>query len=193
MRHVVLIILLVLLIVPALAADSGINITTTFSGNSTWANYTIIDQVTAACPHSTSTVYNSAMVSVGCYNQTNVDDMSYGVSFTGNTASGTVYESGSVWFRKLASPIAGMDPEFALWIALFLLMFTALIGATTPSVGPVVAFVFCFEGWVLWGMNMFVLIDSGLPNGEYTIPVVLTIATFASVLWGFVDFRRKGK
>lgn len=192
-KYLFLLICVGLLVSIACASDSGVNVTTTFSGSSTWQNYTIVDMVTSSCPHSTSTIYGTTGTVIACYNQTNVDDQSYMATTTGYTASGNIYETSTVWFRKVASPIAGLSPEFALFIALFIMMFTALMAGS--STAPAVSLVVTFEGWVMWGMNMFVAIDSawGSEVGSTIVPQVLIVMTIITIVWLFVEYRRKGK
>lgn len=172
---------------------------TTFTGNSSWANYTFYDGAVAGCPASKAAIYNSTGSIVGCSNQTLVNDASYQTGCAGNTPTGTVYQTGTVWFKSFASPIAGLSPEFALFIALFIMMFTALMAGT--STAPAVSLVVTFEGWVFYGMNMFVLMDgptvtdltTGITGAATLVPSVLTIMTFITIVWLFVEYRRKGK
>jgi hypothetical protein len=174
--------------------DMGVNLSSSFTGNATYKNFTIYDVATPYCPQSTSTIIIGGTAT--CYNQTNVEDTSYMAQSTGYTPQGTVNNVGTTWFRRTVNPIAGLSPEFALFIALGIMMFTALMAGT--STAPAVSLVVVFEGWVFWGMNMFAIIDPPIVRapGAITLTAVeamLTLLTFFCVLWLFVEFRRKGK
>jgi len=187
---------IVMLVATAAAADTGVNISTSFIGNSTFVNYTIYDMTTSYCPTSTSTIISGNGAAYYCYNQTNVDDTGYMVQATGYTSAGIVHQAGAAWFRRVANPIAGLSPEFALFIALGILMFTALMAGT--STAPAISLCVTFEGWVMYSQNMFVLIDpeplyQNLESGSTVVPAVLTIMTFITIVWLFVEYRRKGK
>lgn len=186
----ILLVLCIAMISGAIAADVGVNITSSFSGNATYINYTIYDIPTSYCPASTSTILQGTTL-VGCYNQTNVEDSGYKISTEGYTPSGTVYYTGTTFFKKSTSPIYGLSPEFALFIALFIMMFTALMAGT--STAPAIMLCVTFEGWILWSMNMLALLDGTTKSGLPLVPAVLTLMTIFTIVWLFVDYRRKGK
>ena len=127
-------------------------------------------------------------------NQTLVDDQSYLSGATGFTTGGTVIETGNAWFKRLESPIAALDPVFALFIALGIMMFTSLMAGITT--GPAVSLCVTFEGWVFYGLNMFTLLDDTrfTPMGPLSpVTGVLTLMTLVTILWLFVEYRRKNK
>lgn len=197
MKPYILLIGIILLVSLASASDQGIDLTVSFTGNTTWQNFTIYDiDATSWCPASTSVIIGPDGTVAGCYNQTNIEDMSYAIAAEGYTSSGTVYESGTTWFKRTTNPIAGLSPEFALFIALFIMMFTALMAGT--STAPAMSLVVTFEGWVFYGLNMFAIIDP-VPlyvdpaSGSTTVPLVLTIMTFICIVWLFLEYRRKNK
>jgi hypothetical protein len=197
MKHISFMALFALItfcIIPVVAIDMGVNISSTFTGNATYKNFTIYDMPTSYCPHSTSTILVGG--SATCYNQTNVEDSSYMIQSTGHTVQGIINNVGTTWFRRTTNPIAGLSPEFALFIALGIMMFTALMAGT--STAPAVSLVVVFEGWVMWGMNMFTLIDPPIVRAPGAISLtaveaMLTVLTFFCILWLFVEYRRKGK
>ena len=164
----------------------------TFTGNSSWKNFTLIDAVVSGCAGKTSVVYDGNGAITSCLNQTLVDGASYQTSAVGYTSGGNVYETGTVWFIATKSPIAGLSPEFALFIALGIMMFTAMMAGT--STAPAVSLVVTFEGWVFYGMNMFVLMAGPMgSSGRDPVLDVLTIMTIITIIWLFVTFRRSGK
>jgi len=164
----------------------------TFTGNLTAKNYTLWDGVTASCPASNSTVYNGTGYKVGCINATLVNDASCSAKTVGFTPTGTVQVQESVWFKNIASPIAGLSPEFALFMALGIMMFTAMMAGVSSA--PAISLCVTFEGWVFYGMNCFNIIDYTLANsGASAIVGVLVVMSFISFLYLFVTYRRTGK
>lgn len=162
-----------------------------FTGNASWKNFTLWDKAVAGCSPKTSVIYNSTGSISSCLNQTLVEGGSYQVSGVGYTPTGTVTQTGTAWFKSIASPIAGLSPEFALFIALGIMMFTALMAGT--STAPAISFVVTFEGWIFYGMNMFVIIDVETNSGASPVVNVLIIMTLITIVWLFVTFRRSNK
>ena len=168
--------------------------TVPFAGNNGTAKLILIDQTVAGCPAGSSAIMNDTAV-IKCFtNQTLVDDQSYLSQATGYTPSGNVVETGNAWFKRLESPIAALDPVFALFIALGIMMFTSLMAGITT--GPAVSLCVTFEGWVFYGLNMFTLLDDTrfTPMGPLSpVTGVLTLMTLVTILWLFVEYRRKNK
>jgi PKD repeat protein len=165
-----------------------------FTGNSSITNYTFIDTPTASCPVSNATVYNGTGLLVGCYNVTLVNGQSCSAKTIGYTPNGNVAVQDPIWFRNIASPIAGLSAEFALFMALGILMFTAMMAGI--STAPPVSLAVTFEGWIFYGSNMLNLIDSVAYVGGIgisSVEVVLTMMTFISIIFLFVSYRRSGK
>ena len=113
---------------------------------------------------------------------------------TAYTPSGNVVVQQPIWFKNVSSPIAALDPEFALFMALGIMMFTAMMAGI--STAPPVSLAVTFEGWIFYGTNMLNLIDTVADvDGVQvsSVVTVLTIMTFISILYLFVAYRRSGK
>jgi hypothetical protein len=165
-----------------------------FTGNFTQNNYTFYDGTTTSCPASNSTVYNSTGSAISCQNVTLVNGASCIGKTVAYTPSGNVAVQQPVWFQNIASPIAGLSPEFALFMALGIMMFTAMMAGITTS--PAIALTVTFEGWVFYGENMLYQLDTvGNVGGVQVSSVVtiLTMMTIFSILYLFVSYRRSGK
>jgi hypothetical protein len=182
----------IMLLIGTASAATDVFASVPFSGNNTVVGIYLIDRHVSGCPagSNSATMFTNGTIINCYYNQTLVDGNSYLSEATGYTASGTVTESGYAWFKTVASPIAGLDPEFALFIALGIMMFTAMMGGITT--GPAISLCFSFEGWVFYGMNMFTLIDYTTPVGS-VMEALLTIVTVISILWLVVSFRRSNR
>jgi hypothetical protein len=121
-----------------------------------------------------------------------VNDATCSVKTVGFAPSGTVNVQEPVWFKNLSTPIAGLSPEFALFMALGIMMFTAMMAGVSSA--PAISLCVTFEGWVFYGMNCFNIIDYTLANsGASAVVGVLVIMSFVSFLYLFVTYRRTGK
>ena len=189
---VILCLMLVVIISPVIA-DSEVNVSVDFSGNSTYQIFYLVDGVTDACPNSESAVLYENGTAAGCYNGTTlIEDQSYSITGSGVTDTGKeVTRTVSAWFKRTERAIKGLSSEFDLWIALGLMIFTAALGTQTTA-APV-SIVVCFEGWIFYGLNMFSRIDAESPMGGTVVPAILTVMTFTAILWNFVEYRRRGK
>lgn len=162
-----------------------------FTGPNTTQGYILIDGATPACPSSSSAIFTDTYTLVACTNQTLVNDKSYFAAATGMTPGGNVSVQAPVWFKNIHTPIAGLSAEFALFAALGIMMFTAMMA--TPTTAPAISIAFAFEGWIFYGMNMLQLIDSPTQSGASVVVEVLIVITGIAIVYNFVDFRRKGK
>lgn len=162
-----------------------------FTGPNTTQGYILIDGATPACPSSSSAIFTDTYTLVACTNQTLVNDKSYFAAATGMTPGGNVSVQAPVWFKNIHTPIAGLSAEFALFAALGIMMFTAMMA--TPTTAPAISIAFAFEGWIFYGMNMLQLIDSPTQSGASVVVEVLIVITGIAIVYNFVEYRRRGK
>jgi hypothetical protein len=88
---------------------------------------------------------------------------------------------------------AGFDSTILMWIALFCIIFTAMFSGATHA--PQIAIIICVEGWIFYAMGwldkMAEISQLGTTGGDGGVVLMLSIATFTSIVWNFAEGKRK--
>jgi len=180
-----------------------------YNGTHSFVNITYDDQTTTTTG-GTITVYRDAVgrmanatpvssmdiTSSSCSNSTLVTvptgGASYGVVVNATTTSGeNVVRTFTHSFKGSPVSLPGFTPETLLWLSLFILIFTAAFAGALHA--PQMAIILCVESWVFWSIGWLEYLISGNGYFEGAIVVILSLATFISVIWSITEGKAKGK
>jgi uncharacterized membrane protein len=95
------------------------------------------------------------------------------------------------YFKGSPVMLPGFTSETILWLALFIIIFTAAFAGATHS--PQMAVVLCVESWVFWAIGWLDGLIGWFGYGELSIIGILTLASFITVLWNITEGKAKGK
>ena len=153
-------------------------------------------------------VYNVTITGNTVDNTTNVtltddfgDGGSYVISVEPIRAAGSspIVRTFTVWFKGKTVEFAGFDSTVLLWVALFIIIFTAMFSGATHA--PQMAIIICIESWIFYAMGWLdplIYVDlSPLKGvtalGEGVLVLLLSLATFIAIAWNFREGKRKEK
>lgn len=128
-----------------------------------------------------------------CSNSTVVEvptgGASYVVDVNATTSTGTnIKRTFAHDFKGQPVNLPGFTPETQLWLAMFILIFTAAFAGVLHA--PQISIVLCVELWAFWAIRWF---DHLMDGNGYTEPVLLTmfiLATFAAFVWNITEGKR---
>lgn len=128
---------------------------------------------------------NSTVVVVG------TTGSSYRVVVNATTDTGQYISTFAHQFKGNGIDIPGFDAETQLWLALFIIIFTAAFAGATHS--PQMAVVLCVESWIFWAVGWLDALVSEFNYGEESLIMVLIMASFFAVMWNVTEAKAKGK
>jgi len=179
-----------------------------FNETHSFVNITYDDQ-TATTTGGTITVYRDTtgrlanatpiktmdITGTSCSNSTLVDTptggSSYRVQVNATTTDQNILRTFTHYFKGSPVMLPGFTTETILWLALFIIIFTAAFAGATHS--PQMAVVLCVESWVFWAIGWLDYLISWFGYGEVSVIGVLTLASFITVLWNITEGKAKGK
>lgn len=94
-------------------------------------------------------------------------------------------------FKGTPVNIPGFTSETQLWLALFIIIFTAAFAGAVHS--PQMSIVLCVEAWVFWAIGWLDALTTEFVYGESSIIGVLILASFLSIMWNVTEGKAKGK
>lgn len=141
-------------------------------------------------------VASMEIVSATCTNSTLVNTptggASYRVGVNATTSSGeNIVRTFTHYFKGAPVTLPGWTSETILWLALFIIIFTAAFAGATHS--PQMAVILCVESWVFWAIGWLDALITQFFYGETAIIGVLVLATFITILWNVTEGKAKGK
>lgn len=110
--------------------------------------------------------------------------------------TGAVNRSFTTYFKGSPVAFAGFDSTILLWVALFIIIFTAMFAGATQA--PQVAVIICIEAWVFWiigwldPLTTYPAINAH-GGGDALMVVWLSFATFVAIVWNFREGKKKEK
>lgn len=94
-------------------------------------------------------------------------------------------------FKGSGVNLPGFTEETQLWLALFIIIFTAAFAGAVHS--PQMSIVLCVESWVFWAIGWLDALTTEFVYGESSIIGVLILASFLSLMWNITEGKAKGK
>jgi hypothetical protein len=94
-------------------------------------------------------------------------------------------------FKGQPVNLPGFTPETQLWLAMFILIFTAAFAGVLHA--PQISIVLCVELWAFWAIRWFDHLIDGSGYTEAVLLVMFTLATFAAFVWNITEGKSKGK
>jgi len=136
------------------------------------------------------------ITSSSCSNSTIVDTPTggaeYRVDVNASTTSGDrVLRTFTHSFKGAPVNLPGWTPETQLWLALFILIFTAAFAGVLHA--PQMGVILCVELWVFWSIGWMEYLINGNGYTEAALLIVFTLATFFTVIWSITEGKSKGK
>jgi PKD repeat protein len=136
------------------------------------------------------------ITSSSCSNSTIVNiptgGAEYRVDVNASTTSGErVLRTFTHSFKGAPVNLPGWTPETQLWLALFILIFTAAFAGVLHA--PQMSVILCVELWVFWSIGWMEYLINGNGYTEAALLIVFTLATFFTVIWSITEGKSKGK
>jgi antibiotic biosynthesis monooxygenase (ABM) superfamily enzyme len=95
------------------------------------------------------------------------------------------------WFKGAPVMLPGWTTETQLWLALFIVIFTALFAGAIHA--PQMSVIVCVESWVFWSIGWLDALISQYWYTEAAVLILLTLATFITIWWNVTEGKAKGK
>jgi hypothetical protein len=167
------------------------------------------DDQTATTTGGTITVYRDSVARVAnatavstmditsssCSNSTLVNTptggASYSVLVNATTTDENIMRTFTHYFKGSPVTLPGWTSETLLWLALFIVIFTAAFAGAIHS--PQMSIVLCVESWVLWAIGWLDALITQFWYGETAIIGILTLASFIALLWNITEGKSKVK
>lgn len=150
---------------------------------------------------STARVANASAISTmditapSCSNSTLVNTPTGGVSYrvlvNATTTDENIMRTFTHYFKGAPVTLPGWTSETLLWLALFIVIFTAAFAGAIHS--PQMAIVLCVESWVFWAIGWLDALITQFWYGETAIIGVLVLASFLAVMWNITEGKSKVK
>ena len=136
------------------------------------------------------------ITSSSCSNSTIVNTPTggaeYRVDVNASTTSGDrVLRTFTHSFKGAPVNLPGWTPETQLWLALFILIFTAAFAGVLHA--PQMGVILCVELWVFWSIGWMEYLINGNGYTEAALLIIFTLATFFTVVWSITEGKSKGK
>jgi hypothetical protein len=131
-----------------------------------------------------------------CSNSTVVEvptgGASYVVDVNATTSTGTnIKRTFAHDFKGQPVNLPGFTPETQLWLAMFILIFTAAFAGVLHA--PQISIVLCVELWAFWAIRWFDHLIDGNGFTEVVLVTMFILATFAAFVWNITEGKSKGK
>lgn len=178
--------------------------------NATWAfvNITYVDDTGTTTggdikiyldttPHkaNASPIAVMNITSSSCTNSTLVSTPVGGASYTAivnaTTTGGNIVRSFVHSFKGASVNLPGWTPETQLWLAMFILIFTAAFAGVIHA--PQMSVVVCLEAWIFWSIGWLDYLINGLWYEEVGIIGILVVATAVTIFWSLTEGKAKVK
>jgi len=130
-----------------------------------------------------------------CSNSTVVPIPVGGASYTAvvdaTTAGDPITRTFTHYFKGEPVILPGWTSETQLWLALFIIIFTAAFAGALHS--PQMSVILCVEAWVFWAIGWLNYLVTDYFYTEVHVIGILTLATFLTILWNVTEGKAKGK
>jgi len=135
------------------------------------------------------------ITSSSCSNSTIVNTPTGGASYrvlvNATTTDQNIVRTFTHYFKGAPVTLPGFDSESILWLALFIVIFTAAFAGAIHS--PQMSIVLCVESWVFWAIGWLDALITQFWYGETAIIGILTLASFIALLWNITEGKSKVK
>ena len=132
-----------------------------------------------------STCSNSTVVPVP------VGGASYTAVVDATTTGDPITRTFTHYFKGEPVILPGWTSETQLWLALFIIIFTAAFAGALHS--PQMSVILCVEAWVFWAIGWLNYLVTDYFYTEVHVIGILTLATFLTILWNVTEGKAKGK
>lgn len=160
----------------------------------TGGNITIYLDTTGRVANATA-IKTMVITSSSCSNSTLVNTptggSSYRVLVNATTTDQNIVRTFTHYFKGSPVMLPGFTSETILWLALFIVIFTAAFAGAIHS--PQMAIVLCVESWVFWAIGWLDALVTQFWYGETAIIGILTLASFIALLWNITEGKSKVK
>ncbi len=142
-----------------------------------------------------SAISTMDITSSSCSNSTLLETPTGGASYrvlvNATTTDQNIMRTFTHYFKGAPVTLPGWTSETLLWLALFIVIFTAAFAGAIHS--PQMAIVLCVESWVFWAIGWLDALITQFWYGETAIIGVLALASFLAVMWNITEGKSKVK